>query len=179
MHSFGRAGQEALYHQLGSAGDVGHRSGAFHGSREVFPASVSQWRQGGPPPSLPCLQLLSNASPCWLRPGSQDPDSARGLPTRLLPSLPLQGRDVVGGLVCPTPPVPCAPGPSCRCGSRSGGTLFTSCPWLLHMEPTWHAGGARRCGSDRLTMGARGGRARLLPVWPHLTTLMPRGPKSS
>ena len=48
--------------------------------RGMFPASMSQWRQGGlPHPRLPPTAL--HGLPCWLRPGSQDPDStARACP---------------------------------------------------------------------------------------------------
>ena len=124
-----------------------------------------------PPPSPPasdCSPLPPLLAEAWF-PGPRL--NCKGLPTRLLQpahslitiSAPAV-KECRGGLVCPAPPVPCPPGPSCCCGSRSGGTLFTSCPWLLLVEPTWHADGARRCGSDGLNMGARGGWAKLLPV---------------
>lgn len=79
----------------------------------VFPASVSQWRQGGLPHPHP-------ASSCSPRPPllaeARFPGprlNCKGLPTHLLPSLPLQGRNVVGDwfpqrLLCPVPGVPAA-----------------------------------------------------------------------
>ena len=77
----------------------------------VFPASVSQWRQGG----LPHPRPASDCSPrppllAEVRfPGPRP--NCKGLPTHLLPSLPLQGRNVVGDwfpqrLLCPVHGVP-------------------------------------------------------------------------
>lgn len=129
LHSFGRAGQEPSTTSSGQLVDVGHRSGPSMAPERSVSCLHESVEAGLPIPTLPptALQCL----PCWLRPGSQDPDTTAGPAHSLLPSLPLQGRNVMGTGMPNAPCALCSQVPAAAVGAGLGNPVHFL-PWLLH-----------------------------------------------